>query len=456
MKRFVCFVFMAVVLISSFCLATGSEYFYLNESGELVPFEDMEGLDNATLVEDEDEYYDMLNDYSNTESVNQEEQKAYFDEQLTYMLELQEQEDYEKMTVTRIVSDLKTEYYTDSYYGGVLAIVYQTAMIRDTEGVEYPTVIMYSVDMLDNEDVTPLKVGDSFYGYKDVIDSSDANYNMVNHGLEADNIAFVYIAEQDRSLGVCFLLALTLILLLLYAGKNGAKALISLFVIFDLLFFVFVPFIESGISALVLAILFALEFIVLICVLKNGWSKKTLCAIIASTIVVTLVSFFAWFFVYTNRIESGRVFSGRGTNNPYYVQYMFNETVDAQFFYVALLILISSVVTAVIASKLADLIERYSGSKDMVNNIIDESKTIVGEYPLVITIIFAAMALPKFMTSVFDQMSLVDSLNSETIVAYLSMAFFTIIACMIVPPVIAFVGKVLMGNVEVKQINDKN
>lgn len=446
---------LSFVILSSLVLATSGEplYFYTNESGELVASDEYQYSD-ATLITDQDDL-DQIYDNSDEQATL----KEGFENQkegISQLIEISE-ENNEELIVTKILSDIKTEYTSDGYYYYVLK--YQLVNIKTTDGTELPAVVLLSYDISDNQNLASLNQGDKIYGYFQSVSSEDSYYDLVNHGLTDSVIAYVSVTEKDRSAGIIFLIALTILLMILYAGKNGAKLLIPLFVAIDLLFIVLIPEVEIGKNLIFISILSALELIILITVLKNGATRKTVVSIITSIIIVTVIGVFALFFANSNAIF------GRGlvneehydlTSNVYYLDQLFKEKISMKELYLAIIIIISAVISAAISSRLTEYSEKYAGSKEMVNNIISEGKIAVSEYPLIIAIIFLAFDLPKIMTIIYSHIPLNQILNSETIITDLSILLFAIISTLITLPIHAIISNILMSDVQIKQISAKS
>ena len=290
-----------------------------------------------------------------------------------------------------------------------------------------------------------------------VIQESKKNTILEMIGAGISEIAFVSISNQDRSLGVVLLIAFTLLLLALYAGKGGTKLLIPILIALDLLFVVLVPELEMGRNMIFISSATALELIVLICVLRNGWSRKTFVAIISSIIVVVLVATLGVLFGNSNG------FSGKGLlteenydllSNVYYIDSVLKSTINTFDIYVAMIILISSVITALIASKITDLSEKYAGTEGMVNSIIEESKQMIAEYPLMLAIIFMALFVPNVLIYKLNHISFETMINSESVVTMLSLGLLTIMSALIIAPITAIVSHLWMGKVEIKQIGE--
>ena len=288
-------ILLTFVIIGSLTFAASGEqmYIYTNESGELVKSNEYQ-YDDATLITDQDDLNNLYNDDNTSE---QETLKKAFENQkgeIAGLIEASE-ENNQELIITKILSDVKSEYTTDGYYYYI--IKYQLANVKNPDGTELPSVVILSYDVSDNQNVTSLKQGDKIYGYFQAATSEDSSYNLVQHGLKDEQIAYVSITERDRSLGIILLIAFSILLMILYAGANGAKALIPIFVALDLLFIVLVPEVEIGRKILFLAIITALELIILITVLKNGINKKTASVSGGCFCLLFLFGFFAEIFI---------------------------------------------------------------------------------------------------------------------------------------------------------------
>ena len=310
---------MFIVSLSCICFATEDDtgFLYTNESGDLIYSGDYMYDDGSTLVDD----YDDLEDIYNSNQEQQEYLESSFKDQQEYYISLYgEAPTIEKLVITEINSDLKKSYITD--YSSIYLYQFQEVHVRTANGLEYPALVS----------------------------KDDETYSLLTHDFDDEIIAFVSIAEQDRSLGTILLVIFTVLLLLLYVGKHGTKLLIPLFVAIDLIFVVFAPFIKLELNILIVAICIALEMIILISVLKTGFNRKTLVSIISSIIVVTLVTCLAALFIYTNRL-SGKITANDNLYFSVAIDNIFKETVDTRALCISIVIIVSAVISSLISSK---------------------------------------------------------------------------------------------------------
>lgn len=460
MKKKICLIISILFLLCFFqiSLATDeieiaptSEEMDISESSDAISGED------TILIDNEEDYNDLLANTDSQSTKSQSELEESFKNQQSEIAQWTSGEKDEKFVITKVYSDIKSEYSEDSYYGYYFLIKYQTVAIRTSDGTETNAVAVLAYDVFDHKNIKPLKAGDTVYGYIDHAEKGTENYYMVHHDLTDDNIAYISVTNQDRTLGIILFTIFTILLLVLYAGKNGAKALIPLFVIFDLLFIVFIPELEVGKSVLLLASLISLELIILISVLKNGWSKKALVAITSSIIVVAIIVVLAVLFGNANSLTGKGILPEENyymLQNRYYIDSLFKSTIGSYDVYLAIIILIASVISASIASRVTELSEKYAGTEGMINNIIEEAKSIVGDYPIIIATIITALYLPTYMIAYYNHPAFENIINAESLVTYLSIGLVAVISSLIISPITAIISYLFMGKVEIKQISE--
>ena len=191
--------------------------------------------------------------------------------------------------------------------------------------------------------------------------------------------------------------------------------------------------------------------IILISVLKTGFNRKTLVSIISSIIVVTLVTCLAALFIYTNRL-SGKITANDNLYFSVAIDNIFKETVDTRALCISIVIIVSAVISSLISSKLTDLSEKYAGTKQMIGNIIEEAKGKLSEYVMIIAILYFTFSLPLYMILSYGEVSFKQYINSDSLVTNIMYVLLAIISVLISSPITAIISNLVMGNVEVKQI----
>ena len=113
----------------------------------------------------------------------------------------------------------------------------------------------------------------------------------VGYNSEGKLAGVVY--NYDRTGMVWLLIALFAAILLLIGGKKGAAALYALIFTFVCVLCVYIPLIYLGMNAVLAAVLSSILILVVSIYIINGWSVKTLCAIIGTAVGVIISGGFA-------------------------------------------------------------------------------------------------------------------------------------------------------------------
>lgn len=137
-----------------------------------------------------------------------------------------------------------------------------------------------------------------YKGYTAILDSSNS-YNTgafcqegtkviayVRSDGEGGIVGAVY--NYDRTGMVWLLIGLFAAVLLLVGGKKGAAALYALIFTFACVLCVYIPLLYLGMNAILAAVLSSLLILIASIYIINGWSVKTLCAIIGTAVGVLI------------------------------------------------------------------------------------------------------------------------------------------------------------------------
>lgn len=452
MKKFIIFLTCFLILLAMSLCTYATEAIDINTSEPVIL--DNDQVDNAIEIND---YEDFLDSYDE----EQQALKEAFDMQSESFATPMPLEPYiEKFVITEVISDIKSEYATngDYYNPQIYAVKFQEVKALNDDGEEVGGIIILSGSMTENNNVKALKKGDIVYGTANYATSEDGLYASLHHDLTDDVVAYITVLEQDRSVGLILLGIITLALFIIYSGKNGLKALIPFIVALDLIFVVFIPEIALGKNIIILAILIALELIVIITMLKNGWSKKTLVSMVSAILVTSIIALLGLAFIDLSAI------TGRGIisediyalkENAGYIDELAKTTINTSNLYLAVVILLSSVVSSLVISNLINVCEKYAGTDNMVDSILREVKPDLSNQTMLISIIYFVCAIPKYMTLKYNMLPLNNILSSEALVIDISILLFTILTSIISAPISAIVSSILMGKVEIKQIETK-
>lgn len=169
-------------------------------------------------------------------------------------------------TVTEIVSENVEKHYIDGQYIGDDVDIVFKCEITDGElkGKTVEAVERYSA--FDSVKLEPVELGDKIL----IIESFDEEYGW-------------YLYEYDRSLPLWILGLLFVALVLLFGRKKGVNTIISLGFTCAAVFMVFVPSVLSGHNIYLWSILTCVYIIAMTLTVTEGYSKKTLAAVIGCT-----------------------------------------------------------------------------------------------------------------------------------------------------------------------------
>lgn len=169
-------------------------------------------------------------------------------------------------------SNLKEEYQRDLYKAKVLEVVEENKY-NDT----IVQVLLIEVDGVDNirEEVT---INNTLSGNDYDIKLSDNDRIMVTY----ENGSY-YFKGYDKSMYLTVLVTIFVISILVLGGMKGFKALLSLVVTILLIVFVLVPLLLKGYDPISLSIITCIVATTLTFLITNGFTRKTLIAIIGVT-----------------------------------------------------------------------------------------------------------------------------------------------------------------------------
>lgn len=105
---------------------------------------------------------------------------------------------------------------------------------------------------------------------------------------DQDGVLQGSVYNYDRTAMVYFLVGLFALILVLVGGKKGAASLYALIFTVICIFCIYIPMLYAGCNGLSAAVLTAVVILVASIYILNGWSDKSLCAIVGTTIGVAI------------------------------------------------------------------------------------------------------------------------------------------------------------------------
>ncbi|MDD6334125.1 MAG: YibE/F family protein [Clostridia bacterium] len=91
------------------------------------------------------------------------------------------------------------------------------------------------------------------------------------------------VYNYDRNMMVYILLGMFSLCIILVGGKKGMAALYALVFTFVCIIFMYIPLLYIGINGIIAALLTSMVILAISIYILNGWSSKTLCAIVGTT-----------------------------------------------------------------------------------------------------------------------------------------------------------------------------
>lgn len=153
-------------------------------------------------------------------------------------------------------------------------------------------------DFAGTQTVTALIKSGEYKGYECTLENSNTYQRgaLCSEGtriiglvkLNEDGSISGSVYNYDRSIMLYVLLAIFIAAMIIVGGKKGARSLYALIFTFVCVVCMFVPLIYSGINGILAAIISAVFILVASIYIMHGWSKKSACAMIGTTIGVAI------------------------------------------------------------------------------------------------------------------------------------------------------------------------
>lgn len=410
---------------------TGENYMNNAELGTYGIYDE----DNTIYLDDYSQYTDILNDMD-----YQNDYKQVYEENVR-----QEVQDYNTTDRTKVyhakvveAGEPETTYVPYSYYGQVYKTSYQPLSIKILEGPykdkEFSNFnYILTCDTYGNITLPPAKKGDTI----NVVITQDEEGNLLAN-------ASSYDAPLVRWQWAVVLLGITLLLIVIYAGKKGLKSLIILVLLADLILIVAAPAIINGINIAFLVSVIVLLTSLSIAVLKLGVKQNAFVAILSTLIVTLIMTIVIYGFDAVTNL------CGITYESTYLMEYIMPKVtssgeiinaVDFHGFSIAITVLILFLGTILVACETVKIYQKNRNSRTVFQDTIDGMKEYLADKITLIAGILIVLIIPKYILLVVNKCALVEIVNSEIMITDLSRILFTIIALSIVVPVTTLLGK---------------
>ncbi|MFI3261088.1 MAG: YibE/F family protein [bacterium] len=193
------------------------------------------------------------------------------------------------LTVFGYGSNVSVEFQEEVYSARIIALL-------ETMSYESSTTQVFEIEVLDDE------YNDNTYEMRyTTTDNTNSNYLSVGNKINVvlvdntDEINF-YFYSYDKTGSLTLLVMLFVIMILIVGGIKGLKALISLILILVLIVYLLIPGLLQGYSPILLSVLICILSTIATFVITNGFTKKTLIALIGVCGGLVIAGLFAYTF----------------------------------------------------------------------------------------------------------------------------------------------------------------
>ena len=213
------------------------------------------------------------------------------------------------LTVFAADNNLSEEFQLNLYKAEVIEIT-QTKEINDTK-IQYLKIKILNKEYKDQEYIITNTLLENNYDIK-----LKAKDKISVHLEIIDDTPHFYFNNYDRTNHIIILLLIFFISVLFLGKIKGLKAMISIALTILIILFCLIPFLIKGYSPIILSVITCILASVLTFVITNGFTKKTLSAIIGVTGGLIMAGLIAYIFGHSAQIN------GFSSENAQMLQYL--------------------------------------------------------------------------------------------------------------------------------------
>lgn len=341
-----------------------------------------------------------------------------------------------KGTVTEVVSQDITEHTVDGeVIGSDIRIVFKC---RVTEGeLKGQTVeVLESISAFDAVKLDPVEVGDKVL----IIEAIDEECDW-------------YLYDYDRSLPLWILGLAFVALVLLFGRKKGVNTIISLGFTCAAVFAVFVPSVLSGQNIYLWSIITCVFIIAMTLTVTEGYSKKTLAAVIGCTSGVVVAGVLT--------VVTSHFLNMSGVTGDESINLIMNFDIDLNALIFAGIILgaVGAVmdVSVSISSSLKEIHDQVENPTfgSLVKSGINIGRDIMGTMANTLVLAYIGCELSATLLQVMYSSSMSTLFSREKIVAELLQALVGSIGILLTIPLTAVVSAALYTGFKIKKNHTK-
>lgn len=435
MKKFLAFMWVSLIICMAMLsagsvLASGIDS---EATSEVVP--EVTTDDNTIYLDDYSQYQALISGMD-----QQEENRKAYEEKVKEDIEEYESASRTKVYKAKVVEagEKEVDYSTYGYYGYYYKTSYQPLKI---ELLEEP----YKGEQID--DFNYILTCDSYENIKLPMVKKGDVINVVVTQMEDGELYAApasYDAPAVRWQWVIFLMILTIIIMLIYAGKHGAKALIIFVLFADLMIIVGANSVISGVNIAFLIAVISMLTALVYAVLKLGNRAEAYVAILSSLIVTFVIALLILGF------DSISKLCGITYEATYLMEYIMPrltstgeivQTVDFHAFSIGITSLVAFAVSIVVSCEVVKVYEKNKNSRNALQDTADEIKEYLADKMMLVGMILLVLIVPKYLILLANKYSFAEIINSEILISEISRALFAVIAIALTAPITALLSR---------------
>ena len=323
-----------------------------------------------------------------------------------------------KETVRAEVLEI-TDEYTEDIVGTDTDQVVQTVQIQVTEGKRRGS----HAELLN--DITPLTVGDSIY---------------VNRLETIDGVEYYQFKDVDRRWALVSLVGLFAIVLILFSGTHGIRALVSLALSIGLMFFVLVPLLLKGYPPVPVSVCVSVGMLAIVLFSTHGVHPRSVIAFLGTfgAVVVTGGIALLW-------SELAHL-TGLSSDAAIYLNFSTKGSLDFSGLLLGSIIIGILGILDDVAITQASVVEELQRANNDLNmrelykRALRVGRDHIGSLVNTLALAYVGAALPLVLLMVAAQSSLALALNQEIVAVELVRIFVGSIGLVLAVPFTTFIA----------------
>lgn len=277
---------------------------------------------------------------------------------------------------------------------------------------------------------------------------------FLSHIRDIDGKEFYILKDVDRGSGLIWLTVLFVVLLLIFAGVQGARALGSLFLSIIGIVFVLLPAILAGYDPILMSLLISSVILALALFGTHGFRPVSFIAYGGTVATVLLTSLIAWWFVGILRL------SGYGSDASVYLTFATEGQLDLVGLLLGSIIIGVLGVLDDIAITQASVVRELRAAnvslraRELYDRALRVGRDHVGSLVNTLALAYVGAALPLVLLFSTSTMPLYFTLNQEVIAAELARILIGSIGLILAVPLSTALAAWWFGSREVDKYHD--